>query len=70
MDVTKTKKFKTVAEYAKERGKKVGIITSVSLDHATPACFYAKVPSRKDMYDIALQIALSNFDFFGGGGFE
>ena len=42
MDLTKTVKFKTIAEYAHESGRKVGVITSVSLDHATPACFYAK----------------------------
>ncbi|MBN1696288.1 MAG: alkaline phosphatase [Spirochaetales bacterium] len=69
MDVTKTIKFKTIAEYARDNGRKVGIISSVSLDHATPACFYAKVPSRKNLYDIALQLTDSNFDFFGGGGF-
>jgi alkaline phosphatase len=69
MDPGKTKKYKTIAEYAREKGQKIGIISSVSLDHATPACFYAKVPSRGDMYDIAVQLTKSNFDFFGGGGF-
>ncbi|MBN1836754.1 MAG: alkaline phosphatase [Spirochaetales bacterium] len=68
MDPGKTVKYKTIAEMAKERGMKVGIISSVSLDHATPACFYAKVPSRGNMYDIAVQMANSGFDFFGGGG--
>lgn len=69
MDPGKTNKFKTIAEYAKEMGWKVGIVTSVSIDHATPACFYAKVPSRGDMYDIATQLVSSGFDYFGGGGF-
>jgi alkaline phosphatase len=32
---------KTLAEMAKEQGKKVGIVSSVSIDHATPAAFYA-----------------------------
>ena len=59
MDVSKTTKFKTIAEYAHEKGKKVGIITSVSLDHATPACFYAKEPSRGNYYNIAVQLANS-----------
>lgn len=69
MDVGKTRSFKTIAEYAKDQGKKVGVITTVSLDHATPACFYAKVPSRGNMYDIGVQLSQSGFDYFGGGGF-
>ena len=69
MDVTKTKTFKTIAEYAKEAGKKVGVVSSVSIDHATPAVMYAKVPSRGNYYDIALQLPQSGFDYFGGGGF-
>lgn len=69
MDLTKTVKFKTIAEYAHESGRKVGVITSVSLDHATPACFYAKEPSRGNYYNIAVQLAQSKFEFFGGGGF-
>jgi alkaline phosphatase len=69
MDVGKTKKFKTIAEYAKDNGMKVGVVTTVSLDHATPAGYYAKVPSRSDYYDISLQLVASGFDYFGGGGF-
>jgi len=69
MDPGKTNKFKTIAEYAKEMGWKVGVVSNVSLDHATPATFYAKAPSRGDMYDIAAQLPKSGFDYFGGGGF-
>jgi alkaline phosphatase len=69
MDTSKTLKYTTVAEYAKKAGYKVGVISTVSIDHATPAGFYAKVPSRGDMYDIAMQLPESGFDFFGGGGF-
>ena len=69
MDVTKTKTYKTIAEYAKEAGKKVGVVSSVSIDHATPASMYAKVPSRGNYYDIAVQLTQSGFDYFGGGGF-
>ncbi len=68
MDTTKTQKYKTLAEYAKEGGYKVGIVSSVSLDHATPAATYAKVPSRGQMYDIDVQLTQSGFDYFGGGG--
>ena len=36
----------TVAEKMKEQGKKIGIISTVTLNHATPAAFYANVTSR------------------------
>ncbi len=44
MDVGKTKSFKLISEYAHEAGMKVGIVSNVSLDHATPAAFYALKP--------------------------
>jgi alkaline phosphatase len=69
MDVTKTEKFPIITELAKKAGYKIGIISSVSLDHATPACFYAKQASRGDYYDISLQLVNSGFDYFAGGGF-
>ena len=69
MDVTKTQKFKTIAEMAKEKGYKVGIVSSVSINHATPAAFYAHQPSRGNYYEIGVELAESNFDYFGGGGF-
>jgi alkaline phosphatase len=67
MDETRTKELKTIAEYAKESGRKVGIISSVNLDHATPACFYAKEESRNNYFNINMQLAHSNFDYFAGG---
>lgn len=69
MDPSKTVSYKTIAEYARDAGMKVGVVTSVSIEHATPAVFYAKTPSRGNMYDIAVQLTKSNFDYFGGGGF-
>ena len=68
MDHTKTKEFKSVAELAKESGRKVGIVSSVSLDHATPASFYANTAARSGYEEVAVEAARSNFDFFGGGG--
>ncbi len=59
----------SVAHYAKQAGKKVGVATSVSVDHATPAAFYAHQPSRSMYYEIANDITKSNFDFFAGSGF-
>ena len=68
MDETKTISYKSIAELAAEKGKRIGVISSVSLDHATPAAFYASVPSRSDMNAVAKQMAASGYDFFGGGG--
>jgi len=70
MDPSKKVKYKTIAEFARDKGMKIGIISSVSIDHATPAGFYARNPSRNNYYEIALDLAESNFDFFGGGGFR
>lgn len=56
----------TIAEILKKRGYSIGIMTSVSIDHATPGAFYAQVPGRNDYYDIAKQMIGSEFDFFGG----
>ena len=61
---------KTVAEMAKEKGMRVGIVSSVSIDHATPAAFYAHVPSRSQYYDIDVALAESGFDLFAGGGLK
>jgi alkaline phosphatase len=60
--------YKSIAETAKERGMKIGIISTVDIDHATPAGYYAHQPKRSNYYEIGIQLANSNFDFFGGGG--
>lgn len=59
----------SIAKKFKEAGRKVAILTSVSIDHATPAAFYAHVGSRGSYYDIAKQLFKSNYDFFASGGF-
>lgn len=59
----------SVAEKAKKAGYKVGITTSVSVDHATPASFYAHQPDRNMYYEIAQDMLKAGFDFYAGGGF-
>ena len=61
--------LQTVAEKAKKAGKRVGIATSVSIDHATPAAFYAHQPSRSMYYEIATDLPKADFDFYAGSGF-
>ena len=68
MDDSKTHSYKSIAQLAAEQGRRVGVISSVSLDHATPAAYYASVPSRGEMNTIARQMAASGYEFFGGGG--
>src|SRR6056297_326858 len=67
MDETGTASYPTIAEMAKAQGMKVGIISTVDIDHATPACFYAHEPTRGNYYEIDLTLGESGFDFFGGG---
>ncbi len=59
----------TIAERAQKAGKKVGIVTSVSVDHATPASFYAHQPNRNMYYEIARDLPKAGFDFYAGSGF-
>lgn len=70
MDPSKSVPLKTIAEQARDDGYKVGIISSVSIDHATPASFYAHQPERGMYHEIALELPESGFDFFGGGGLK
>ncbi len=59
----------SVAVKAKEAGKRVGITTSVSVDHATPSAFYAHQPSRSMYYEIGTDLPKTGFDFYAGSGF-
>ncbi|UDQ99023.1 alkaline phosphatase [Lentisphaerota bacterium WC36G] len=62
-------KLVSIAEKAKKYSKrKVGIVSSVSLNHATPAAFYAKNTNRGEYYEIGLDLVKSDIDFYGGGG--
>lgn len=59
----------SVAVSAKKGGAAVGVATSVSIDHATPAAFYAHVGYRGEYYNIGTQLPKTGFDYFGGSGF-
>ena len=59
----------SVAVQAQKAGRKVGVATSVSIDHATPASFYAHQPNRKMYYEIATDLPKTGFDFYAGSGF-
>lgn len=52
-----------------KKGYRVGVMSNVTIDHATPGAFYAHSISRSDYYSIAKELPLTGFEFFGGGGF-
>ena len=70
MDSEGKRKLESVAEVAKKNGRSVGILTSITINHATPASFYAHNPSRDNYYDIGMDLVNSGFDYFGGGGLQ
>ena len=68
MDTTFTQSYETIAEKLKEqKGYKIGIVSSVNLNHATPAAFYAHQKSRNSYYEIGQELVDSGFDYFAGG---
>ncbi|MBP3479466.1 MAG: alkaline phosphatase [Oscillospiraceae bacterium] len=61
-------KFETITEKLKEqKDYKIGIVTSVNLNHATPGAFYAHQSSRTKYYLIGKELVESGFDYFAGG---
>lgn len=69
MDETGTTSYETIAEQLKEQKDwEIGVITSVNLNHATPAAFYAHQASRSNYYEIGQELVNSDFDYFAGGG--
>ena len=64
-----TQEYETIAEKLKaQKDYKIGIVSSVNINHATPAAFYAHQASRNNYYDIGLELIDSGFDYFAGGG--
>ncbi len=62
-------RVESITERAKERGWKVGYVTTTTVTHATPAAFYAHVPDRYADEDvIAEQLLEHRPDVVLGGG--
>lgn len=61
-------KYETIAEKLKEqKDYKIGVVSSVNMNHATPAAFYAHQASRNSYYEIGQEMIDSDFDYFAGG---
>lgn len=59
----------SVAQWASQAGAAVGVSTSVSVDHATPAAFYAHQGGRGSYYAIGQDLVKADFDFYAGSDF-
>lgn len=64
-----TTRINSIAALAKSEGKAVGVTTSVSVDHATPASFYAHVKDRNMYHQIGKDLIAAGFDFYAGSDF-
>lgn len=60
----------SILELSQKKGYSTGLVVTSSVVHATPASFYAKVPSRKLYEDIALQLSQHSLDLIIGGGLD
>ena len=70
MDETGKVPYETIAEKLhKQKNYKIGIVTSVNINHATPAAFYAHQSSRSNYYNIGVELTQSGFEYFAGGAF-
>ena len=67
MDINK-EPVESVSEVAHKSGKKIGIVTTTSMNHATPGGFYSHQKNRGEYYKIAGDMINSGFEFFAGGG--
>ena len=70
MDETGKVPYKTLLEAAQEKGMATGLITTVTMTHATPATFGAHSASRGDEAGIALDYLESGINYFAGGGLK
>jgi hypothetical protein len=60
------RKLSSIATEARAAGRKVAILSTVSIDHATPAAFYAQADDRNAYNAIAMQLPRSGYDIFAG----
>ncbi len=60
----------SIAAWAQKAGKAVGVATTVSITHATPASFYGHQPKRQMYYELGQDLCKSGYDFFAGSDFN
>jgi alkaline phosphatase len=71
VDVTKkSRELETLCDIAKSLGKSVGVVTTTTVTHATPAAFYAHVQERDREEKIAMFLKSQPIDLLLGGGMK
>ena len=60
--------LESMAYSLKEDGYKIGIISSVPINHATPGAFYGHNKSRNAYYEIMKEIPATGFEYFASAG--
>lgn len=68
MDRERKHPLYSVATRAKDAGCKVGIISSVGMNHATPAAFFGHQAARNMYFELGKDAIATGFDLYGGGG--
>lgn len=61
------KEVESIADLADKKGKKIGVVTSTTINHATPASFYSSNVSRNNYHEIGHDLIESDFEYFAGG---
>lgn len=60
----------TILEMVAQDGWSTGVVATSSIQHATPASFYAHTASRSSYEEISRQLVYAPVNFFAGGGLE
>jgi len=60
--------LRTITEELSDNGWAVGMISTSSITHATPAAFYGHLKNRRMEEELATYLLNSKVDFFAGGG--
>jgi alkaline phosphatase len=64
-------KLKTIVEYAEEADWLTGIVTTATVTHATPACFYGHQPTRSRVNQkLAAEFMTKDIEVLMGGGWN
>ncbi len=63
-----TAELENLVEKLAPQGFSIGLVSTSSIVHATPASFYAHIDSRNKYEEIARQLVYADVDFFAGGG--
>ena len=65
---TLSQPYETISEKLHaQKGYKIGVLSTVNMNHATPAAFYAHQDKRGNYYAIGEEMTTSGFEFFAGG---